>query len=273
MKKIEQKILWAFLAICFSLLSTGCSDKKSQNTSTDDTVIKTDTPSDPHWDDYNEGSVVNFKIYSIKRFNSYANESYNSPKNVQINVNLEKVSEDGKTYKGSLRFGFEDHGLQRNGYLGGIEFFEHEFETGGIGMWNGRSESTSARYNYWYTDKKLEKKVFKAFFQDEEGPIILIIDKIKSVGDGQEPKVGSGSLWFKRFPAAQASQSPTVCWLISKGPFDCRPWKSGKKLDVERSITPDNGYKKLGTFENLDLHKAFDGEDDYEDYEDEDYDA
>ncbi|MCB0411829.1 MAG: hypothetical protein KDD22_04845, partial [Bdellovibrionales bacterium] len=49
----------------------------------------------------------------------------------------------------------------------------------------------------------------------------------------------------------------TYCWFISLGPYDCRAWTDGNGVDSDKAVLPDNGYKKLGDFEGLNLKKAF----------------
>ena len=48
------------------------------------------------------------------------------------------------------------------------------------------------------------------------------------------------------------------CWEFYTGPFDCRTWRSGKGVDTFTAINPNGScYTKLGTFQGLDLLKAF----------------
>ena len=181
-------------------------------------------------------AFADFKIHSIEHFNIYAGENFdstlNSPKDLRIQVGLGKVKEAGKTYKGYLRLSYKDYPLTSDGVLGSeLEDVEHDFHTGGLGLSDIHSEESSARYNYWHTDKKTGKEVIKVFFQHTAGPIILIIDEVKSISSGEKTKtVGAGSIWFKNFPNFPSLNSSTACWLVYSGLSDCRPWKNEKHL-------------------------------------------
>ncbi len=274
-KNVRIKLNILLLLLSGLLVGCGSSNPSSGTSSVVDPDTGVETVTGPYWDEDDAGSAVSFKLRSVNRFNEYANENFDDPQNVQININLQKTSDTATTYEGTLRLGFREHTRDFDGSVrSDYEDFEHEFFSGGSGLGGGGFDNSSTensnKYNRWYTDKTSGKRVFKAFFQDEEGPIILIIDKVNTVGDGQAPKSGSGSLWFKRFSGAQASQPNTVCWIISLGPYDCRPWKSGRGIDIERAINPDNGYRKLGTFSGLDLTKALDGDPDDDDDDDDD---
>ena len=267
MKNIRQKVSRHTLLLLLPLgliLSTGCSDSNDNSSSgvvtTSDGV---ETPSSPHWEESEGGANVRLSLYSINRFNDYTHSNFDDPQDVQMNLNLEKVSDTSKTYTGTLNIGFYEYTLDYDGEVSSDnEFFEDSFSSGGFDDWDNASVSKSSKYNYWYRDSETGKKIFKAFFQDHEGPILLIIDKVnKSVGDGQAARVAGGSLWFKRFNSPAAEQPPTVCWLISLGPYDCRPksWRTNRGIHVERSIYPSsnsNDYRKLGSFQGLDLRKA-----------------
>ena len=48
------------------------------------------------------------------------------------------------------------------------------------------------------------------------------------------------------------------CWEFDTGPFDCRTWRSGNGVATFKAVTPDDScYTKLGTFQGLDILKAF----------------
>src|SRR5690606_27474375 len=75
---------------------------------------------------------------------------------------------------------------------------------------------------------------YHGFFQDRYGAIIIVIDSLNDLGDGQGPTSGNGRIYFKNWEnGAIPGQwpwgplSPTSCWFISAGPYDCRTWKNG----------------------------------------------
>ncbi len=48
------------------------------------------------------------------------------------------------------------------------------------------------------------------------------------------------------------------CWEFDTGPFDCRTWRSGSGVATFKAINPNgNCYTKMGTFQGLDILKAF----------------
>ena len=54
------------------------------------------------------------------------------------------------------------------------------------------------------------------------------------------------------------SERNKKCWEFDIGPFDCRTWRSGNQVDTFRTVEPDGDcYTKLGTFQGLDIVKAF----------------
>lgn len=198
-----------------------------------------------------EGDSVSEKAIILSR---YAGEYRSNPRNAQINVNLVKR---GDGFGGRIQVAYYDESYSNSGYLQGNKFHKGVFVNGDDAYFYNKSKTTSAKYNRWFN--KDGKIVFHGFFQDLNGPIILVIDDVESTGDGQAPSKASGSIWFKNFSQGPytAPHSPTHCWLISLGPYDCRAWKSGEGVDTTRAIYPDQGYEKLGTFSGLDIKKAF----------------
>ena len=74
-----------------------------------------------------------------------------------------------------------------------------------------------------------------------------------------EDKV-SGSVWFKNFTLTYAPHPPTHCWFVSLGPYDCRAWRAEHGVNTTAAVLPDSGYVKLGSFSELSLEEAFNGE-------------
>lgn len=197
-----------------------------------------------------EGDSLSEKAVNLTR---YAGEARYSPRNAQINVNLVKR---GNGFGGRIQIGYIDEAY--NGHIQmGNKFHKGVFVNGDDAYFNNESKTTSAKYNLWFN--KDGKIVFHGFFQDMNGPLVMVIDDVESTGDGQAPSKASGSIWFKNFANGplMAPLSPTHCWLVSLGPYDCRAWKSGKGVNTTSAVNPDQGYIKLGTFSGLDIKKAF----------------
>ena len=130
----------------------------------------------------------------------------------------------------------------------------------------------------------------------KEGALILVIDRktLIPVCDNKDcnndPYLVGGSVWFMNFRTTLGgkdknscnnhdndyvanynanlafgqeridtlSQRDKKCWFINIGPYDCRTWKRGKGLNTYLRAEPyGRCYTKLGSFEGLDLAKAF----------------
>ncbi|MBL7542820.1 MAG: hypothetical protein JNL11_03345 [Bdellovibrionaceae bacterium] len=249
----RQLLLVLFTA---SFIGIGCSSKKSETaTPPADTTIVTNPTDDggPGGGGTggglttSTGATVAFVPVDWTIFNSYVGtHPINSPKNVQINVDLK--DNGSLRYYGSIKISYEDNG----------QTFTGTFESG-----DGKNQDISGLkdnnvmesvYNYWYT--KDSKTVFSGLFQDQYGAVVLVIDKSINQGDGQGSAFVSGSIYFRNFAQSMATQSPyRKCWFIYTGPYDCRTDTIMKKTDLYP--TTGEGYRKLGTFSGLNRAKAF----------------
>jgi hypothetical protein len=197
-----------------------------------------------HWQ---WGASAAFEFVDPYTALEYSGRAMNNPKEVKINVRLEKR---GNGFGGYLAVSYKDDGnVYREGvFVNGSSYFPNT------------SLVDAARYNVWATFP--EGSGFHGFFQDTIGAVVLVVDQFFSEGDGQPPTTGGGKLYFKNFTAppyygSPYPYSPTHCWFISLGPNDCRAWKSGNGVNTLQSRYPDQGYKLLGSFQGLDLKKAF----------------
>lgn len=191
------------------------------------------------------GATADFHISSFAEFNSYvATRPLNNPTNVKISVELQHVGD--LRYGGRVAISYNDNNQLFQGWLeSGLG--RNQSYDGGLN--NGAYE---AQYNYWFNYQG--KTVYNGFFQDTIGAVVLVIDGTQNQGDGQGGGLVSGSLWYKNFAQVLASQGPMrKCWFITLGPYDCR---SGTVL-IKSNPYPSDGYKLLGTFSGLDMHKAF----------------
>ncbi len=212
-------------------------------------------------------TITNSLIFEDFRLGVPVN-SMNDIQNLRVYVKLGKVSGQ-KYYAGRVTIAYEDYGREK-------PFRNISFQSG-----NG----ANAKYNVW-----LKKTKFHGFFQENNGALILVIDRITSIRPNPDaPAVMSygGSIWTMQFRTTfrgqnscnnrdqkyvfQYNQNPPggelipmlsernrKCWFLTIGPFDCRTWRHGKGVNTFKAVEPDdNCYSKLGTFEGLDIPKAF----------------
>ena len=125
---------------------------------------------------------------------------------------------------------------------------------------------SNSQYNGWVGS------VWKGFFQDAYGAVVLVLDKAVSGTDGTATSILGGSLWFQNF-AQSVYQNPAqgnqaMCWQITAGPYDCRSFLVARptndpaynvynkfKVDMTSSTYPTTygpnkttPYEKLGDF-------------------------
>ena len=243
-------ILTTLLAV--SVLSVGCAKKKassaSQNGTTNNSPFVT-VPSGPYvppgngpglgpGSNWEYGGTTDLTLTSVTALSQYAAETRYSPQDVKVNVNLVKY---GNAYGGHVSIGYTDNGLDHEGY----------FSSG--------QTAEESKYNVFFNHNGQE--VYHGFFEDFIGGVVLVIDSFQSLGDGDLGNA-TGSVWFKNFEITPitAPHPPTRCWFVWIGPYDCRAWKNGNGVNTTAALEPDNGYTKLGTFQNLNLTEAFNGQ-------------
>ena len=137
----------------------------------------------------------------------------------------------------------------------------HEFD---FGTTHPISSVSDTSLNKWYTANGAT--VWKGFFQDSFGAIVIVMDRAIGAGDGKAPSIIGGSIWFQNFalPAngylnADPHQGTTkMCWQISMGNHDCRTFLVGGNINMTSSLYPSGygpnmptGYEKLGDFDGL----------------------
>ncbi len=262
------KRFYLTLALVLSLLATGCASEKkvSENGSAGEEEIPyVDVPDteyvppgdgpgqgpgpDSNWR-YGATAALSFDSHQV--LSEYIMGAVNSPREARINVNLERFDNEktGRvTYGGTVTISYRDNVGEGEGLATG------HFTSG--------HSASETRYNVWF--EKSGTEAFHGFFTDHMGALILVLDGPSGpdLGDGSPRDKWGGSVWFKNFdPKATFFHPPTRCWFVSRGPYDCRSWISGKGVDTFRSINPDSGgYKRLGRFSGLDLKKAFNNAD------------
>lgn len=215
------------------------------------------------------GATADITNVTYSSLSFYAKNAYvNNFTDLKVNLNLRKFDPAPGTnrvsYGGVVSIEFRNNGqLYRDSFTSLIN--ENHF----YGSGTVRTNEENNKYNVWIT--KNGKQAWHGFFQDALGSIIIVIDEATDLGDGQGATSVSGSIWVMNFGNTYAPLSPTSCWFVSAGPYDCRTWKDGKQVNTDRDIFPylensnggtlyqpkSEGYRKLGDFYNLDLQKAF----------------
>lgn len=169
----------------------------------------------------------------------------NSPTDIQLNVYTGDATN-------TVIVNYVDNGTPVN-----ISF-------GSIHPYNPNVSDTSL--NGWVTNPDGSVS-WKAFYQNEYGAIVLILNSPVLLGDGQPSNTYSGSIWFQPFnqysPKNPYQGDIKMCWQITAGPYDCRTFIQGNSVVPGSSLYPNNhgpnrssGYQKLGTFSGLSLSDA-----------------
>ena len=190
--------------------------------------------------------------------------------NLRVYVRLSKVSGQ-RYYAGIITVAYQDYGRTNKPNR------RIRFQSG---------TGSNARYNIW-----LNQDSFHGFFQEDLGALIFVIDDTTEVDCGPDRDdsitLYSGSIWTMQFRTTFRRQNscnnhdqqyvfqynqnpiggeriPTLsernrkCWFLTNGPFDCRTWRQGNGVNTVRDVEPDDScYSRLGTFEGLDIKKAF----------------
>jgi len=231
------------------------------------------------------GATVDVTLTSKSTLDQFIGWTTNSPTNTRVVVNITKVATFSKAgggydyaYGGYVSFKFTD----------GTRNFTDVFSSKWLGEGNCgiygdcntvKNNEANHKYNLLSSDyPELRGEIgYHGFFEDAGvprlipplpyqpifgGALILVIDSTNDAGDGAGPTAANGSIWFKNY-VGNYPMGPlpyTNCWFISSGPYDCRSWKSGDKVNTKQSIYPTNGYVKLGNFYNLDIKTAFNNE-------------
>ena len=191
-------------------------------------------------------SITSVQNLSSMFFNSYPN----APTNVQVNIDMNRTLD-------AVIVSYVDGGKVVEAGLG-------------TRFPNGSRENN--QYNGWVTEGSA--RVYKGFFQDKYGAVVVIIDKVLNAGDGSAAPYVGGSIYFQNFgdnPGADsACQSgdprygtcfarQLMCWEITAGPYDCRSFLVSNTVIMPSAVNPlgtrgptrTKSYQKLGDFNGL----------------------
>lgn len=197
------------------------------------------------------GSGVPLKLVSSAQLaRMFFNSNPNNPQNVMIQINAASSAD-------SVVITYTDGSLTRQAKFGTV----HPL--------SGVSDNS---LNKWYNDGTLGKLVWKGWFQDRYGAVILVIDKTTATGDGTPGAIVGGSVWFQNFnmyyPNNQLQGPEKMCWQITEGPYDCRSYLFGWDwnnmiITPTLALYPNNkgrdanmNYEKLGDFSGLNRSAA-----------------
>lgn len=236
------------------------------------------------------GTSAPLKDFTGAEFSMEAFEEFRLGKPVNLIDDIEDLrvyvrlrSTNNKTYSGSVTIAYVDWSPEDEGG----KYTQFESGSGSdakYNVWVLRKTSSGGTL------------FFHGFFQndhaDTEGALILVVDRktlitmCDNADCAGDPYLVGGSVWIKNFRTTfnnknscnnheqeyvynrnrytfderipTLSQRNKKCWYLSTGPYDCRTWRSGNGVDTYRKANPDdNCYTKLGSFEGLDLAKAF----------------
>lgn len=212
----------------------------------------------------------NLKFTNLKEMESYLGGGVAGVEDLTINFRLRRTNytppERALTslYEGEISLSY-----YQKFHDGSRRRYEDVFETG--------YEYEDVRYNYAYIQRSSSSNsaplyVWKGFFQDDHGSLIVILQGGLGDDGTLEFDLANGSVWYRNWPAqcTRGSLPSKKCWNIWAGPYDCRAWEQGKGMDIHRALLPasssyscgslgtdNDSYRKLGDFKNLNIMVFF----------------
>lgn len=183
----------------------------------------------------------------------------NNPTNIKINLNVDRKRE-------SVMISYMDGGKEVRAALG-------------VTFPGAGGTRVNERYNGWVNQGGTS--VYKGFFQDMWGAVIVVIDRSISLGDGAPAAFLGGSVFMQNFGdnpgydsycqsgsfSSDCYRSQLMCWEITYGPYDCRSWVKptsnwSNAVDMVLSLWPtaplgqpyqsrQKPYVKLGDFSGM----------------------
>lgn len=210
---------------------------------------------------YYTGSTATLQANLSALARMFFNSNPNSPTDIRINIDLNRSVD-------SVVVSFVDGGRVIEGAFGTVhpcavnpQLAQQMMYMFGVPC-SGHSNNS---HNGWVNQGG--QLIWKGFFQDEYGAIVLVIDNNVTQGDGQPANILGGSIWFQNFnryyPNNPIQGPKKMCWEISLGPYDCRTFLSGGKVSMTSSYYPTNrgpdanvNYEKLGDFTGIIRNEA-----------------
>lgn len=216
---------------------------------------------------YGASAVLDFNYRNITDYREGAEPNYELECS-RLFLDMEKM-EGTSVYEGRLAIVYQGDD-PRTGKLSNV-----------VDLYDTGDSTEENKYNTWRGSWGRNPSAdFVSIFESTNRAIILRITDIKKVEvrDGEQVYKGYGSVWFKVFRLFKRrgdicyneggyvshahtppSSRPDRCWFLDGNPFGCKPQGSGRAVNLRGSLTC---YKKLAEFGYLDIHKAFNLEDD-----------
>jgi hypothetical protein len=235
------------LIVAFAMVGCGKKEERAPQAPTAPTGPREDNqPPAGNYEDDPDAAYGDLILDSQAVFEEYLGRPANTNSNHKIKFELFRVGQDSQgrsVYGGKVYIQYTE--LDFNG----TPQVKHNPFDAGTSVFN-------AKYNRW-TEETVPH--FKAFFEDPYGALTVVIDE---TGDLES---WSGEVFFKNWDLDRCDtqwwlpgcykKSPTKCWHIKTGPYDCRDYLVNNNIDLESQTYPSR-YIRLGRFENLDGSKA-----------------
>lgn len=212
----------------------------------------TGTGETPSQTGFSSGSTATMNASTGQLARMFVNSYPNNPQNVRVNIDLRRTRD-------AIIISYVDNGREVRAGLGTLHPCDYDGRYGAYtyGCQPGR---TNAQFNGWVNQGG--QSVWKGFFQDQYGAIVVVVDKMLSQGDGQPGNILGGSIWFQNFsrayPNAPYQGSNKMCWEITMGPYDCRSFLVSGNVQMASSFYPNNkgpnasmNYEMLGEFAGI----------------------
>jgi hypothetical protein len=273
------------------LLSVGCAKKgdgfsaetaePTPTTTTDRGPVTPDTDT-PRGPEFANGATAAFTVESMAALTAYVGtHPVNNPTDMRISVKLSETATSSNMFYGDVMLSYQDNGQY---YTGHFRTQNTNNPTGSSGM---SAPTLYPGVNHAYYNNWLEwngKYGFHGFFEDSYGAVLLVVDATVDQGDGGGATQLSGSIWFKNYANTQfqKNQHGIPCWFMTAAAYDCRTflvpggptgdgnidsgsalyptdsqWWTSSSTHPYIPVEPARGWRKLGTFSDLNKAKAF----------------
>ena len=251
MKNVSQYLIGSAVASSLAMSLIGCGANQAASTSTTAAATSTSgitttvTTTTGLGTDSSvtglSGSTVTLAVTGSALSSMFYQSLPNNPTNIRLSLDTTRVGSE-------VIIAYEANGQTTQASLGTVH------------PWSSHQNS---QYNGWTTSGSTA--VWKGFFQDAYGAVVVVIDQNQSTGDGNTGLIG-GEIYYQNFPESTypnslyaPAQGPTkMCWEITAGPYDCRTFLVGDSVSMSSTLYPTNRganatsyYQQLGTFTGL----------------------
>lgn len=246
-KSNSLKYITISVFITTSLIGFGCAKKDSggggdpQTTTVSPYGGPTPTPTDT-WGD--KVGVAVLEVDSLATFSDYTGRPMNNPSNVKVKVDMKKNAALG-FYSGQMQVSYSDID-----YAGTSRNFTGTFNSGGASEKAVNDNVYVNQWNHFYNHQinGVTTPFFVAFFEDALGGMLLVSDYIDDLGM-------QGAVYYRNYRPTPAPKSPSRCWFVKIGPYECRDFLSGDSIRPDLINYP-SVFQRLGKFVGMDRWKA-----------------